>query len=261
MVMHPGTLLAQWDGLEVRLGFAPQLIDEQPYVHALDLQKTILPLLNGPSGKNLREPVVIDAGHGGEDAGARGSFNGCKEKDLTLDWALRLRRSLAEKGVNALLTRSKDASLTLPDRVAVAVAAHAGMFISLHFNSAAPSRNEAGLETYCLTPAGMPSSLTRSDAEEIAQAYPNNSFDAQNLQLAVQLHRALLQVNGHQDRGIRRARFPAVLRGQQCPAVLIEGGYLSSPAEARQIADPAYRQRLADALARVLATWIGKGAP
>jgi hypothetical protein len=58
-----------------------------------------------------------------------------------------------------------------------------------------------------------------------------------------------LRVNGNHDRGVRRARFPAVLRGQQRPAILIEGGYLSNPREARLIAEPGYRQKLAQAVA------------
>jgi N-acetylmuramoyl-L-alanine amidase len=51
---------------------------------------------------------------------------------------------------------------------------------------------------------------------------------------------------------VRRARFLSVLRGQQCPAVLLEGGYLSNSKEARQIADPAHRQKLAEAVAKAL---------
>ncbi len=260
LVLHPGSRNAQSDGIELRLGFAPQLIDEQPYVHALDLNKTIVPLLSPASGKSRSEPVVIDPGHGGDDAGTISVLRGEREKDLTLDWALRLKRALAAKGFNVLLTRSTDANIALSNRVALAVAAHAGTFISLHFNSAAPNHSEAGLETYCLTPAGMPSTLIRNYPDDLDQAFPNNAFDAGNLRLAAQIHRALLQVNGHQDRGVRRARFPAVLRGQQCPAVLIEGGYLSNPAEARLIAEPAYRQKLADAIAGALESRLGKPA-
>ncbi len=252
-----GTRLAQWDGLELRLGFAPQLIDDQPYVHALDLGKTILPLLNPASVLPLRAPVVIDAGHGGEDAGTLGVLNGEKEKDLTLDWALRVKRTLAARGFTVLLTRTTDANIALSNRVAFATAARAGAFVSLHFNSAAPNQTEAGLETYCLTPAGMPSTITRGYADETGENYPNNGFDTQNLLLAAHIHRALLQVNGHQDRGVRRARFPGVLRGQLCPAVLVEGGYLSNPAEARLIVQPAYRQQLAEAVARALEACLG----
>jgi N-acetylmuramoyl-L-alanine amidase len=57
---------------------------------------------------------------------------------------------------------------------------------------------------------------------------------------------------GAADRGVRRARFMGVLRGQNRPAVLIEAGYLSNPAEARKIAAAEYRQRLAEAVAQGL---------
>jgi len=60
----------------------------------------------------------------------------------------------------------------------------------------------------------------------------------------------LLQVNGQHDRGVRRARFLGVLRNQQRPAILIEGGYLSNKREALLISEPAYRQKLAEAVAR-----------
>ena len=143
--------------------------------------------------------------------------------------------------------------------MAIAEQHNADLFLSLHFNSAFPDREQAGLETYCLTPTGMPSNLTRGFKDNAALTFPNNRFDTENLQYAVQLHRALLDVNGHADRGVRRARFLGVLQGQNRPAVLVEGGYLSNPREARQIADPAYRQKMAEALARALLENAGMG--
>jgi N-acetylmuramoyl-L-alanine amidase len=84
------------------------------------------------------------------------------------------------------------------------------------------------------------------------ERYPNNAFDAANLQLAIRLHAALLQASGEADRGVRRARFMGVLLGQKRPAVLIEGGFLSNPQEAEKIESPAFRQKLAAAVAEVL---------
>ena len=94
--------------------------------------------------------------------------------------------------------------------------------------------------------------MTRNYSDDARQVYPNNTFDAENLQYAVRLHRALLEIPGLTDRGVRRARYQTVLPGQNRPAVLIEGGYLSNPREARRIADPQYRQKLAEALAKAL---------
>jgi N-acetylmuramoyl-L-alanine amidase len=174
------------------------------------------------------------------------------EKEFTLDWGLRLQALLAARGWEALLTRSNDTELALSNRVNFATKHNADLFLSLHFNSAGQGSTEAGLETYCLTPTGMPSSLTRGFADDVDLVFPNNAFDSQNLLLALRVHRSLLRVNGNLDRGVRRARFPRVLREQQCPAILIEAGYLSSPREAQRIADPAYRQQLAEAVAGAL---------
>lgn len=253
LVMRTGSSVAKWDGMELHLGFPPQLINREPYIHTLDLQKTILPVVYRPEGLDAggSRVIVIDPGHGGENAGTRSVLGNHYEKEYTLDWALRLQSLLATNPAwTVILTRSNDVDLALSNRVAFAEAHNAGLFLSLHFNSAGPE-NVDGLETYCLTPAGMPSNLTRG-ADEAGEIFPNNAYDNGNLQLALRVHRALLQVNGHYDRGVRRARFPGVLRGQRCPAILVEGGYLSSPREARLIADPAYRQKLAEAMASAL---------
>jgi N-acetylmuramoyl-L-alanine amidase len=218
------------------------------------LEKTVRPLLEGGPEPLLgaKPVIVLDPGHGGGDAGTRSVVGNRFEKEFTLDWARRLQALLAASGWEVWLTRSRDMDLGLSNRVAFAAAHQADVFLSLHFNSAGDSQNEAGVETYCLTPVGMPSNLTRGFPDDLRATFPNNVFDAENLQLALRVHRELLQVNGHRDRGVRHARFPTVLRGQERPAILVEGGYLSNPHEARLIAEPAYRQRLAEAVARAL---------
>ena len=254
LVVTVGSRTAYWNGLDFRLGFAPQMIAGQVFVHALDARKNLEPLLRelGVPAKTNRV-IVIDPGHGGSNTGARSVADGQWEKELTLDWARRLASLLEERGWQALLTRTHDTDVSLADRVAYAEQQRADLFLSLHFNSAGDgAREQAGLETYCLTPAGMPSSLTREFSDDEAHVFPNNAFDEQNFQYALRLHRALLEVNGNADRGVRRARFLGVLRGQHRPAVLVEGGYLSNLREARRIADPAYRQKLAEGIANAL---------
>ena len=98
----------------------------------------------------------------------------------------------------------------------------------------------------------MPSTLTRGYGDYWSENFPNNAFDAQNLQLAVRLQGALLRATGMEDRGVCRARFIGVLHGQHRPAVLIEAGFLSNPSDARQIETPAFRQKLAQAVADAL---------
>jgi N-acetylmuramoyl-L-alanine amidase len=235
------------------------MVNGQPHLHALDLTKSLEPLVGGaPMNYPRRNPtIVIDPGHGGEDSGTLSVLDYRPEKEFPLDWARRLGALLATNGWRVFLTRNRDVDLSLSNRVAFAEAHQAGLFLSLHFNSAAPDRLQAGLETYCLTPTGMPSTVTRGYGDEAAQVFPNNAFDAQNLQIAMRVHQALLQVNGRCDRGVRRARYLGVLRGQSRPAVLVEGGYLSNAQEARRIADPGYRQKLAEALARALIEKFG----
>jgi N-acetylmuramoyl-L-alanine amidase len=194
----------------------------------------------------------VDPGHGGEDSGTKSVAGTRNEKDYTLDWALRLEPLLTARGWQVFLTRTNDSELSLSNRVFFTEQCRADLFISLHFNSAAPNDSEAGLETYCMTPVGMPSTVTRGFADEPALVFPNNAYDPENVRFAVRMHRAILEVNGHLDRGVRRARFLGVLRGQQRPAVLVEGGYLSNPREARQIGTPGYRQKLAEAVAKAL---------
>lgn len=253
MVLDIGSREAAWNGVEVQLGFAPQFIDDQVFVHGLDLQKNLEPLLFGPPLTFGNRVIVIDPGHGGANVGTHSVLDGRFEKEFTLDWALRLAPLLAANGWQVFLTRTNDVDIALSNRVDFAVVHHADLFISLHFNSTPDrDRTTAGLETYCCTPAGMPSNVTRGYADIWTQYFPNNYFDAQNLQLAVRLHAAVLHASGEDDRGVRHVRYIGVLHRQQCPAVLIEGGYLSNPHEARQIANPEFRQKLAQAIADAL---------
>jgi N-acetylmuramoyl-L-alanine amidase len=253
VVVRAGNHSIYWERLEIRLGFAPQEIGGQIFLHALDIKKVLQPLAQG---LNVVTPasrlVVIDPGHGGVQTGTRSVLDGRFEKDFVLDWAFRLAPLLEQSGWRVRLTRTNDVEMSLPDRVAFADRHGAHLFLSLHFNAAESGGAQAGVESYVLTPTGMPSNLTRGYADDIREVLPNNAFDDQNLRYAVRIHRALLRVNGNQDRGVRHARFLGVLRNQNRPAVLIEGGYLSNPEEARKIADPAYRQTLAEAIARAL---------
>ena len=250
LVITANSRIAKWDGVELHLGFNPQLVDGKLMVNRLDLLKNIDPLLFEPASSAKRDRViVIDPGHGGRNIGATSAADGRFEKEFTLDVALRLVPLLQAKGWKVVLTRTKDVDVSLGDRVLIAEECHADLFLSLHFNSAAPSPVEAGLETYCVTPTGMGSTLTRDYEDEISKRLPNNDYDAENIEYAFKLHRALVQTRLLADRGLRRARFMGVLRGQKRAAILVEAGYLSNPTEAMKIADSEFRQKLAEAIA------------
>ncbi len=252
LVLAIGSREATWNGVALHLGFAPEIIDDQVFVYGLDLQKNLEPLLLGERLTFGRRVIVLDPGHGGINCGTISVLAGRPEKEFTLDWAHRLKPLLEANGWTVFLTRTNDSDLSLSNRVAFAEARHADIFISLHFNSAAPDKKQNGLETYCLTPTGLPSTLTRGYSDRWTDRFPNNRFDAENLQLAVQLQTGLLRAVGQEDRGIRRARFMGVLLGQKRPAVLIEGGYLSNPDEAAKIESAGFREKLAEAVANSL---------
>ncbi len=255
LVLTVGNPYIRWNGINLGLGFAPVWLKGEIHLNSIDVAKT-LDLLINPSipDSPAMKVLVIDPGHGGANFGTRSSDGSLMEKDLTLDWAKRVKRGLLAKSSqwSVILTRTNDMDLTLLQRVAIAEAAQADLFISLHFNSVANNSTETGLETYCTTPLGLPSNLTREFEDNLTQLYPNNQFDEMNLHHALALHRSLLEKTGRKDRGLRRARFMTVVREQTRPAVLIEGGYLSNPQEARLIATPEFRQRLADAIVTAL---------
>ena len=253
LVLAIGSREATWNGVEIHLGFAPELIDGQVFVYGVDLQKNLAPLLlGGLPTLGAHRVIVLDPGHGGMKGGTVSVLDKRAEKEFTLDLARRLKPLLETNGWQVFLTRTNDLDVALSNRVNFAEARHADLFISLHFNSAAPDRRQNGLETYCLTPMGLPSTLTRNYADVWLAHFPNNAFDEANLQYAVRLHTALLHQVGMEDRGVRRARFMDVLDGQGRPAVLIEGGFLSNPTEAGRIENPDYRQKLAAAIAGAL---------
>ena len=235
MVLGIGSREVTWNGISINLGFAPQLIDGEIYLHGLDLQKNLEPLLceTPIAFPQTNRIIVIDPGHGGSNPGTVSALDGRLEKEFTLDTALRLKPLLETNGWTVFLTRTADVDFANTNRVTFAEAHHADLFISLHFNATADrSGRVGGIETYCITPTGMPSTLTHDYPDPPFAVWPNNSFDAQNLQLAVKLHGALIRATGLEDRGVCRARFMTVLRGQNRPAILIENGYLSNPHDA-----------------------------
>lgn len=247
-----GSRLAQWDGINVWLGFAPQLVRGEPHIHALDAEKTFLPLAETSLSLPLiHRTIVLDPGHGGADSGTRSAQNQL-EKNYALDWALRTERLLTNAGWKVFLTRRSDIDMSLAQRIMLADRVHADLFISLHFNSTFPQTQASGIETYCLTPNGMPSTLARGFADDQGALFPNNTFDGANAIWAFRIHRSLVTQTREHDDGVKRARFMSVLRYQNRPALLVEGGFLSNAQDAENIASAAYRDSLARAVARAL---------
>ena len=212
----------------------------------LDLTKLVEPVLrpNRIRGAAPIRTVVIDAGHGGYDRGAT-SVYGC-EADLALDVSLRLRELLVRRGLRVEMTRKDNTFIPLQDRAAFANQFRDGIFVCIHFN--AGSDVATGIETYTLAPRFVPSTGDDSPTASCLVPCAGNVEDPNNMALATAMHASLLNRLPMVDRGIKRARF-CVLRLCTIPGVLIEGGFVSNPSEAARIAQPAYRQAEAEAIA------------
>ena len=143
-------------------------------------------------------------------------------------------------------TRLADVLIPLEKRAAFANRHANAVFISVHFNKSS-NRGASGLETYCLAPRGVPSmdeeNLSYSDYVQ----HPGHKHDPANIALATTVHAALVRNLGLIDRGVKRARF-VVVRNTTIPAILIEGGFMSGTPDARLVATPEYRQRIAECI-------------
>ncbi|HEX6201874.1 MAG TPA: N-acetylmuramoyl-L-alanine amidase [Thermoanaerobaculia bacterium] len=228
-----------------------------------------------PEGIRL---IVLDPGHGGSETGAIGP-SGVAEKDLTLALARTLKARLeVALQVRVVLTRDEDASLPHETRTAIANQNKADLFISLHLNSAfGPTAH--GAETYFLSAAASDERAARSAAAENRPGEPvpaaggapvgddplydlqlmlwdltQNHFLTQSQSLATMIQGELNAALGLRDRGVKQAPF-LVLMGAAMPAVLVELGFLSNPAEERRLQSPEYRGELADALVRAISRY------
>lgn len=237
------------DGIKLYLNETVGLAHGKLTVSRLDYEKILVPLYwKLPTPMPGAKRIIIDPGHGGKDPGKQNAALNYNEKAATLDTAIRLKLILDKLGFEVILTREKDVAIELDQRAPIAIKNKADLFVSLHYNGGAKGdTNSSGIETYCLSPAGQHSTnAARGKADTSTEA--GNRFDACNLQLAWSIQRRIIAGTGAEDRGVRRARF-AVLRTLNCPGVLVEGGFISSKSEGAQIANPAYRQKIAEAVA------------
>jgi N-acetylmuramoyl-L-alanine amidase len=167
--------------------------------------------------------VVIDAGHGGHDSGATTRFSG-REKDGTLEVAMRLRPKVEGAGFRTVMTRDDDTFIPLDTRAQISNRQNNVVFVSIHFNYS-PRSHIRGTEVYYNARCAAP----------IAQNILNQVCAA----------------TGTSSRGIHTAKF-RVLRKNQFPAVLVECGYLTNPYEGRRCATGQFRERVAVAVTRGL---------
>ena len=185
-----------------------------------------------PTIPDGRFTVVLDPGHGGRDPGAVG-IGGLQEKVVVNDITPQVAAILREQGVNVIVTRESDIEVDLAPRVQVAERANASVFVSIHANAISMSRPDVnGLETFYASPAG--------------QRFANT------------VHDTVLRAMGMRDRRVRSARF-YVIRRTSMPAILIETGFVTGAEDAPNLADPAWRERMAEAIAEGILLHLQRG--
>lgn len=217
---------------------------EKVYVSRVDLGKLIDPVLRPnfiPNAGDFKT-VILDPGHGGKDPGATNPYG--TEANYNVKVAGMVKKKLEEKGYKVVMTRNTDVYQSLQERVDFANAVKENaVYVSIHFNSGGSSAR--GVETFTLSPPGVShygSDFKASDNQTRA----GNEHDSANIALATAVHGTILWKLGKNtlDRGIKRARF-SVLSGVRHPAILLEGGFMSHPYEARLIQNEAYQAAIA----------------
>ena len=221
-----------------------------------------------------RPIVVIDAGHGGRDPGAISVSGEVSEKDLTLALARELRDDLVKHGrVRVAMTRDDDRYLTLEQRAAVARRLNAGMFVSLHIDSA-PNPLARGATVYSLSDVASDAEAGRlaekenggRDADASDGSVQAMLSDlAMQSQMSASADLASRLVNKSAGRFELRPnphRFAAfhVLRRADAPAVLFEAGYISNADDEVLLRSPEQRTKIALALAQAIETDVAARA-
>lgn len=210
----------------------------------LDLCKLIDPVLCPSHIQNPEsfDTVVLDAGHGGHDAGARGVYG--HEKDFALKMAMSVRTALMQRGFKVIMTRANDTFLTLGGRVAIANQTPRSIFISLHFNSGGSAAS--GIETWALTPQSAAATISRGGGYNV-NGVTGNKQDSANIALATAVHANVISRFKFVDRGIKRAQW-SVLTGCKRPGILFEGGFVTNAKECLLVASDTYRQQVSAAI-------------
>lgn len=178
-----------------------------------------------------RKVIVIDPGHGGPDPGAIG-IGGLRETNVVLDISLEVSRILQRKGVVVYLTRTREVDVDLPPRVRLAEKVRATAFVSIHANAISMSRPDVnGLETYHAPGARLGSRFART------------------------VHNTILRSLRMPDRKVRPARF-YVIRKTSMPAILVETGFLTGAKDIVGLRNPAWRKRMAQAIAQGILNYL-----
>jgi N-acetylmuramoyl-L-alanine amidase len=230
------------------------------------------------SGENGKPLIVLDAGHGGVDPGTHGQ-SGLQEKDLVLSVARTLRKTLETTGrYRVQLTRDSDVFIPLRGRVAIARAAHADLFVSLHADSN-DRRDIRGASVYTLSENASDREAAKlADKENMSDVIGGVNLGGDNnpvasilidlaqrdtmnrsLRFAETVIGALPAVTSVQAQSPHRSAGFAVLKAPDVPAVLIELGYLTNAKDEGEMETEAWRARVSRAISEAIDTHFKTG--
>jgi N-acetylmuramoyl-L-alanine amidase len=186
---------------------------------------------------NATRPIILlDAGHGGFDIGAKLKFPRVEEKQITLQIAYLAKKYLDQMGYRVVLSRTKDTFIPLKRRVYMANKSNAELFISFHFNSC-PNKNIHGIEIFY---HGNCKNKNRvKDSKKLAD---------------VILSRMIYRTRAS-SRGVKNGNF-CVIRDTKMPAVLIEGGFVTNNKELSKLRQRSYLDQLARGIAEGIDRYV-----
>lgn len=223
--------------------------------------------------------VAIDAGHGGEDPGARGS-SGSKEKDITLAIAKKLRDAInKEPNLQGVLIRDGDYFIPLAKRVAKARKLEADLFVSIHAD-AFTKKSVKGSSVFALSERGASSAFAKFIANKenesdliggvsiddkhpvLAQTLLDLSLSA-TINDSMKLGRYVLdemgKVNTLHKKYVEQAGF-AVLKAPDIPSILVETAFISNPKEEKNLRSESFQIKLAESVVKGIKTYLKTGA-
>ena len=219
--------------------------------------------------------MVIDAGHGGKDPGA--VANGYQEKKIALEISNRIASELRKHGLNVKMTRTGDTYPSLRDRTTMANNWNADVFISVHLNALPKGRHATGTEIYLMA---LPTDkdameLAKFENAEFVEGSSSKKSDSrtelllsilgdmqQNAKIGESTNLAEDLFKAGQNGGLNMRRVAQapfwVLRGAAMPAVLIETGFITEMSDVKQLAKPAFQQKMAEAFAAGIVRFLNR---
>lgn len=230
------------DGYQINFCYKVIYKEGEFYLEETDFKDFLDPILRTQTiPRRTVKTIMLDPGHGGKDHGAE--YGGTMEKEMNLLLARRIRAILRKRGYTVLMTRDKDVEMSLQARSELCAVKKPDLYVSVHCNAHATSKEVHGIEVWIANPAGVPSYGTTTLGKDL----PGTKFHSSNALLAYLTLKELVKATKATDRGVRRKQFYVICHSP-APSMLIEFGYLSNEAERKNLTSSPYQDKLCAAV-------------